>query len=203
MTTILLEERFVVKAPIERVWDHLVDPRRVVACVPGGELDEVVDERTFLGKVRIGIGPLTLDYRGRVRLEGVDAPGRRVTIVGEARERAGTDSARLTLESWITPLAGGGAQVVARTRVDVAGRVLELGRGVLGQLGHLVFQDFASRVRAALEAQAPGAVPPPGAAEPGPPPREDVLRAIPLVLRALGAWLAGALRGGGGPSAEG
>jgi carbon monoxide dehydrogenase subunit G len=198
--SIQLRERFEVAAPVEPVWDFLVDPRRVVACVPGGELTQVLDARNFSGKVRIRIGPLTLAYRGAVRLVEVDEASRRVKIAGLARESAGTDSARLTLESWLAPLPGGRTEVIALARVDVSGAVVELGRGMLVQLGHLVFQEFATSVGARIEAAeasraasaaavalAPGGLPP---TQDGPPP----LRALPLVLRALRAWIASALR---------
>jgi carbon monoxide dehydrogenase subunit G len=190
-----LQERYVVRAPVRAVWEYLVDPRRVVACVPGGELTAVLDDRTFEGTIRVVVGPLTLAYGGRVHLAEVDEAARRVTIVGDAHERAGTDSARLTLRSWLTALRGAEAtEVVAHARIDVAGRIVELGRGVLEPLGHLVFQQFASCVRETLEAEqaaiaagaCAGAHPKVARAEP--------LRAIPLVLRAMRAWMAGWLR---------
>jgi carbon monoxide dehydrogenase subunit G len=192
-----IDERFVVNAPVERVWAFLVDPRRVVACVPGGELGDVLDERTFRGAVRVVVGPLTLAYRGRVTLAEVDVARRRVTILGDARETdGGGGSARLSLVSWLAARPGGGTEVVAPATVDVAGRIVELGRGVLEPLGHLVFQEFAAEVRATLEAEeaargAAGTAPP---ARPPPPP----LRAIPLVARALRAWIAAWLRARGG-----
>jgi carbon monoxide dehydrogenase subunit G len=178
---IRLDERFVVGAPSAAVWRFLVDPRRVVRCVPGGELTALLDERTFDGKVRVLVGPLTLAYGGRVRLAEVDDAARRVKITGDARETAGTDAARLTLESWLTPLPAGGTEVVANARIDVEGRIVALGRRVLEPLGHLVFQDFAARVRETIEAEQAGR-PAPGR----PPP----VRALPLVLRALRAWVA-------------
>lgn len=175
-------------APAARVWAYLVDPRRVVACVPGGVLGDVLDERSFLGEVRVVVGPLTLAYRGRVELAEVDASKRQVRIVGRARECAGTDSARLTLESRLTPLPGGGTEVVAHARVDVVGRIVELGRGVLEPLAHLVFQDFASCVRATVEAEETGRAPPE---------RQEALHTFPLVWRALSAWLWRLLRARG------
>lgn len=187
MAVVRVEERFGVAAPVERVWEALVDPRRVVACVPGGELRAIVDDRTFEGRVNMRLGPFALAYAGRVRLAEVDVAGRRVTIVGEAREGSSDGAARLVLESRVTPVAGGGAEVVAHARIDVSGRVLELGRGLLEAMGHVVFQDFAARVRSGVEAE----VREEGArGSPAPPAERDVLRPIPLVLRALGAWVA-------------
>lgn len=187
---IRIEERYVVRAPAGPVWEFLVDPLRVVSCVPGGELEQVLDDRTYRGSVRVRVGPLTLAYRGRVHLAEVDVTARRVKIVGLARERTGPDSARLTLESWLAPVPEG-TEVVADARVDVAGRIVELGSGVLEQLGHLVFQDFAAAVTARVEAEEARR----RAIEAGAPERPELpgrpppLRAFPLVLRALQAWV--------------
>jgi carbon monoxide dehydrogenase subunit G len=182
VTVLRIDERFVVGAPVERVWDHLVDPRRVVACVPGGELRGLVDARTFEGRVRMRIGPFPLSYTGRVRLADADPSTRHATLVGEAREGAG-GSARLVLDSTVSPDAAGGAEVVAHARLDVSGPVAALGRGLLEEIGHVVFRDFSARVRASLEA-------PEGAAAP----RHDALRPVPILLRALRAWMAGWLQ---------
>lgn len=191
---IRIDERFQVDAPIGAVWDFLVDPRRVVACVPGGELLGVAGGRAFDGRLRVAVGPFTFAYGGRVRIAEEDVAARRVLIVGEARERAGADAARLTLESRLATLPGGATEVVADARVEVEGRVVELGRGLLEQLAHLVFQDFAVAVRAAVEAEATGAAPAPGTDGQSRAPAGPPLRAVPLAFRTFGSWLAGWLR---------
>jgi len=200
---IRIDERFVVKAPVGPVWDYLVDPRRVVACVPGGELEEVLDGRTFHGTVRVKVGTLTLAYRGRVRLAETDVAARRVKIIGEARESTGTGSARLTLESWLTSLPGEETEVLVEARAEVGGRIVRLGRGAIELVGHQLFRQFAACVRAAVEAEEAGRVAVAAGAPPAParPRRQEPLRAVPLILRALGAWLAGLFgqRGDGTP----
>src|SRR6266404_5573569 len=46
-----LENSFSVDAPPDRVFAYLLDINKVVGCVPGAELSEVVDSTTFKGKV--------------------------------------------------------------------------------------------------------------------------------------------------------
>lgn len=183
-----LAERFAVRAPAARVWEFLVDPRRVVGCVPGGELAAVLDERTFDGRVRVRVMGLLLAYGGRVRLDEVDLAARRVRILGAARERTGAGGARLVLDSALAALPDGGTDVVVDARIDVAGPVGVLGRGFLERLGHEVFQEFAAHVAAGIEAEVRA-----GAAAREPPPP---LRAVPIVARALRGWIADALRSG-------
>jgi carbon monoxide dehydrogenase subunit G len=196
---IRIEERFAVQAPVEAVWAYLVDPRRVVTCLPGAELTEVQDERTFLGNVKVKVGTITVSYRGRVHLAEVDVPARRVKMTGEGQENTGTGSAKMTMESRLGPAPGGACEVVVQAELNVVGRIVQLGRGMIEQVAHQLFQQFAACVRATLEAEAAARAAPvvPGAAAAAPPPapaREEAVRALPLLMRTLWAWLVGLFR---------
>ncbi len=194
-----IEEKFQVKAPVDRVWAYLIDPRRVVVCMPGAELAEVVDERTFLGNLKVKVGPVTVAYKARVRLTEVDAGARRVRMVAEGRETGGAGSVKVAMASQIAPLAGGGAEVAVEADVDLAGRIVQFGRGLIGEVSKQLFRQFADCVKAELEApvgagtagaggaaDAPGPQPPAALA---PSPARPV-RALPLLLAALRAALA-------------
>ena len=50
-----LENSFQVSAPPEKVFEYLLDINKVVGCVPGAELSEVVDQSTFKGKVKVKV----------------------------------------------------------------------------------------------------------------------------------------------------
>src|SRR6266581_1794013 len=63
-----LENSFNVGAPPDQVFAYLLDVNRVVGCVPGAELTEIVDQTTFKGKVKIKVGPITVAYSGTARI---------------------------------------------------------------------------------------------------------------------------------------
>ena len=44
------DKEFQVKSDVESMWKLLSDPAKVVVCVPGAQLTEVVDEMNFKGK---------------------------------------------------------------------------------------------------------------------------------------------------------
>ena len=67
-----VEEEFEVQAPVEQVWQYLIDPAKVVVCIPGAELVESQDEQTFLGAVKVKLGPVAMSYKGRVKFTEVD-----------------------------------------------------------------------------------------------------------------------------------
>ena len=70
--TLDIEHNLQVAAPREAVLRFLLDPEKVVTCLPGAELLEVVDPRHFVGRVKVKVGPITVAYKGKARLTEVD-----------------------------------------------------------------------------------------------------------------------------------
>ena len=71
-------------APAE-AWKVLMNISAIVPCMPGAELVEMVDDRTFKGKVSVKLGPVALTFNGTAQFEQIDdtahtarAPGRKV-----------------------------------------------------------------------------------------------------------------------------
>ena len=177
-----IEETFRVEAPLDHVWRYIIDPRRVVRCLPGAELTGEEGERTYLGRVKVKVGPVTASYTGRAQLDEVDETRHRVRLTGEGREGGGAGSARLTMTSHLTTMADGTTEIRVEADVDVAGRIVQFGRGMIEGVSRQLFRQFADCVRAELAA-------PLGAAPPAPSAEAKPVRAVPLVF----AWLRGAL----------
>lgn len=142
MATIRIEESFELDAPPERVWSYLVDPERIVVCLPGASLDEVVDERTYGGRVTVAVGPVSVTYEGRIEFEEMDEEAYRIRMVGKGREKSGSGSARMTMRSSIEALDSGGSRVTVASEAEVAGKIVRFGRGMIERVGKEIFQDF-------------------------------------------------------------
>lgn len=202
---ITVDESFDVAAPPERVWAWLTDPARVVTCLPGAELLEMVDERTFVGRVKIKVGPVTAAFRGRASFDELDPAARRVRMSGKGQETAGAGSATMTMTSEVSSRPGGGSHVHVKAEVDVVGRLMQFGRGMMEEVSRQVFAQFATCARSTLEAES-AATPSVGSQEGAPAapgtsaPKPESLDALPLVWRSLRGRL-GRLFGSGGRDA--
>src|SRR5438445_7565553 len=102
-----LENSFAVSAPPERVFAYLLDVNKVVGCVPGAQLSEVVDPTTFKGNVKIKVGPVTVTYNGTARISERDDAGHTATLTAEGRETTGPGSARAPAQMQWQPAAEG------------------------------------------------------------------------------------------------
>ena len=156
-----ITETFQVRAPIELVWRFLLDPGQVAPCMPGAVLDEVVDERTFHGTVKIKVGAITTRYKGTVHLTTVDEAARHIEMSAEGRETGG-GTAKGSMVADMRTLPDGRTEVVAKASVDLTGKIMQVGRGMIQGVSHQLFLQFVSAVQAHLEplaAQAAGAAP--------------------------------------------
>src|SRR5215467_12816636 len=187
-----IEEEFEVRAPVPQVWEYLIDPARVVFCIPGAELLEAQDERTFVGAVKVKVGPMTMSYKGLMKFTEVDEQEHQVRMVGEGREAGGAGSARVTMLSKVAPLGGVGSLVVVNAEVDLVGKIVQLGRGMIEEVSRQLFRQFSACVKQRLEV-ADEAQPSvtqtaePRSGEKSPEAETEALSVAPLALQAIWA----------------
>ncbi|HEU5459480.1 MAG TPA: SRPBCC family protein [Pyrinomonadaceae bacterium] len=179
-----IEERFEVQAPVERVWKYLIDPARVVECLPGAELLEMKDEHNFTGAIKVKVGPLSMSYKGNAKFTEVNEQTHQVRMVGDAREVSGSGSTKVSMLSTVTPSANGGSEVVVSADVELVGRIVQFGRGMIEEVSRQMFRQFSTCVKAKL-AVVEDAQPVPE--NPGTVPEAKAVAAAPLAFRALWA----------------
>jgi len=183
-----IEERFEVQAPVERVWKYMTDPQRVVSCLPGAELLDQKEDNTFLGAMKVKVGPLSMSYKGQGRFTELNEETHQVRMTGEAREVSGSGSTKVSMLTSVAPLAGGGSEVLVTADIELAGKIVQFGRGMVEEVSRQMFRQFSTCVRQQLERVEESETESPHAAEPEPPTNEvKAVSAAPLAFRALWA----------------
>lgn len=143
-------ETLTVEAPVERVWEFFMDPRQVAACMPGAELTEVVDDSTFLGGVSVKVGAITTTYNGRVSFTSVDVEAHTVEMLAEGTETGG-GTAKGTISSRLAKTESG-TEIAFEASIDLTGRIMQMGRGMIQGVSHQLFQQFSACVVERLQA---------------------------------------------------
>jgi carbon monoxide dehydrogenase subunit G len=147
---IKIEKTYRVDAPIERVWAFLTDPESVVYCIPGASLDEMVDQRTFTGRVAMRIGPVEAKYQGEARFEELDVENYHMRLVAQGM---GQGTASMIMTSELRPLENGGTEATVIAEVGLTGRLALMGSRLLQPVSDHVFNQFVKRVQERLQTQ--------------------------------------------------
>jgi uncharacterized protein len=137
-----LRNEFRVGEPVERVWEVLTDVERIAPCMPGAELQEVLDEE-YRGVVRVKVGPITAQYKGAARFLEKDDAARRAVVRAEGRETRGQGNANATVTAQLQP-DGDGTTVSVVTDLMITGRVAQFGRGVLADVSAKLLDQFVA-----------------------------------------------------------
>jgi carbon monoxide dehydrogenase subunit G len=125
---------------------------------------------------------VTTSYKGRIQFTEVDEAAHVVRMLAEGRETGG-GTAKGTMSSRLSALPGGRTEMVAEASVDLTGRIMQVGRGMIQGVSAQLFQQFAQGVKQQLEA-APRAE---GDPAPPPPAASQPIRVLPLLLKTLWA----------------
>jgi carbon monoxide dehydrogenase subunit G len=139
-----LTNDFRVALPVERAWAVLTDVERIAPCLPGAQLQEVEGDE-YRGIVKVKVGPITAQYKGKATFLSQDAEHHVAVLRAEGRETRGQGNANATITATLTPDAGGTAVSVA-TDLTVTGRVAQFGRGVLADVSAKLLDQFVDNL---------------------------------------------------------
>jgi uncharacterized protein len=146
-----LEQSFSVQAPIDRVWEALVDVERVAPCLPGAEITDAGDDGSYSGSFQVRLGPTTAAYRGTIRLESLDQESRTATMKASGQDKRGQGGANATIVSRMRE-DGGETQVDVVTDFTITGRLARFGRGgMIQDISNRLLRDFATCLQSMLE----------------------------------------------------
>jgi carbon monoxide dehydrogenase subunit G len=152
-----LTNEFVVKVPAETAWAVLTDIERVAPCMPGAELREI-DEDEFRGVVKVKLGPITAEYRGKASFLELDRESLRAVLQAEGRETRGQGNAKAKIVANLVP-NGDSTTVGLNTELSVTGRVAQFGRGVLADVSNKLLGQFVDCLEESLLAETAGSAP--------------------------------------------
>jgi carbon monoxide dehydrogenase subunit G len=126
-----------------------MDVPRIVPCMPGATLDEVVDDSNWKATMQVNLGPIGLVFAMDVSREEVDEAGRRVTLAAKARETRNRGRGSATIESSLAA-ANGGTRVDIVTDLSLSGTVAQYGRGMIEDISSQMVTTFAQCLQAQL-----------------------------------------------------
>src|ERR1700688_4435261 len=148
---IRIEKTFQVEEPLENVWKFISDPRKVANCLPGAQITEAVDDRTFKGVIKVQVGPSVTDYKGQLHIERLDNEKHEIEIVGKGQDVRGKGSASMKMTGKVRSLPDGSTEVASVAEVNVVGLLAQMGARMIQEVSNKMFAEFTSNFVARLQ----------------------------------------------------
>jgi carbon monoxide dehydrogenase subunit G len=148
----LIEGKFTLKAPIQKVWDFLLEPGTMASCIPGAEKVEPLDDKTYECIVKQSVGPISVRLKFNVVLSEIDPP-KYVKAVGrgEALGKLGTFSSDVIVH--LAEIPNGEVEVSYQNNVNIVGKLATFGERIMRAKAKSVGEEFTRNLQEKLKSK--------------------------------------------------
>ncbi|MBF6988094.1 MULTISPECIES: CoxG family protein [Cupriavidus] len=160
-----IEKTLVTAAPPARVWELLLDPNVMGACVPGMESIEVLSDVEYIAHMAVKIAFINARFRLHTKIVETRAP-HYLRTEGTGEDASVASSLRQSSEIFLTPQEDGSTQLRIRVQVDVLGRLGTFGLSVMKTKADRMWDEFGANLLVRLSPQGQLQAPPQGQAQP-------------------------------------
>jgi len=126
------------KAPVESVWNVLLDPEAIAACVPGCQELKQLEGDTYTAVLKVGVGAVSGTYEGELRIAEKEPPSRYVMVF----EGAGAQGFAKGRGEVKLRANDGSTFVSYRCEVEVGGLIASVGQRALEGVGKFVIKKM-------------------------------------------------------------
>ena len=146
----ILEGKFALKAPIQLLWDTLLDPETLQACIPGAEKIERLDEKAYDCLVKQKVGPITVRFKFKAILVKVKPPVH-IEMEGEGEDigKAGRFVQRTTID--LKENKGGEVELSYNCKANIVGKLAMFGDRILKAKAKKVEKEFTEALHEKLK----------------------------------------------------
>jgi uncharacterized protein len=123
------DNSFEVPLPPAEAWKLLLDVQRIVTCMPGAELTEVLGNNSYKGRINVRLGPVALTFSGVVKFDEIDEAKHTARVSAQGTDAKGRGGANAS-SVFRLERGNGGSKVLVHSHLTLSGAVAQYGRGV-------------------------------------------------------------------------
>ena len=133
-------------APIQAVWDLLMDTGRIAACIPGCDRLEPIGENRYRARLNVTLAAVSGAFDGTVAMVDQQPPASyKLLVEGQGRSGFVKGSTTIALGA-----RDGGTEVVVDGTVQIGGAIARVGQRILGSVARMMMDRFFGCLQAQL-----------------------------------------------------
>lgn len=140
-----LQHSFELPSNVDSAWALLNRVEEIAPCLPGASVTKV-DEDHYQVTLRIRLGPLDLSFKGTIEILERDNAAHKLVLKTKANDARGQGSASGTTTATLS-LKGDQTHVALNTELAIAGRVAQMGRGMVADVSNDLLDHFVTNLK--------------------------------------------------------
>lgn len=146
----LIAETFSVATPINKLYNFLLDAKKVGLCIPGCESVEMVGENEYDSIINAKVGIVSVKFKVRTIIEEA-VPNSLIRTVGQGKELRNLGHFKQKTEIKLEMLSENETTVFYQSDVSIVGILATFGDRILKSKAKTLGKEFADAVKAALD----------------------------------------------------
>jgi len=145
----LMEGKFTLEAPIQKIWNTLLEAETLLSCIPGAEKIERLDERTYDCVVKQKVGPISVKFQFKSILTKIESPTH-VEIEGEGEDiaKAGHFVQKSVVD--LREISPNEVEVAYKSEVNIVGKLAMFGDRIMRAKAKKVEEEFTRALQERL-----------------------------------------------------
>jgi uncharacterized protein len=141
-----------VQIPVARepLWNFLMDVPKVAQSLPGVESVSQIDDTTYEGALKVRVGPIALNLKGKIVLEEKDKQNWRAALRAEARDRMAAGAVNGKTTMVLKEIASDQTELLVETDVNILGKIGEFGQPIIRKKADSMLKEFVENIRKQL-----------------------------------------------------
>jgi carbon monoxide dehydrogenase subunit G len=146
----IIDQEVTIPAPVDKVWDFLMDVPAVSQCVPNVERFVQTAPNVYDGTVGVKVGPISVHLEGRITLGEQDRETWTARLDGEATDKRIRGAVSTKAWMQLTPREDGQTDMKVHADASILGKLGQFGQAVLRKKADQVMAEFVNNMSAKL-----------------------------------------------------
>ena len=137
----------------EPLWNFLMDVPKVAQSLPGVESVSQIDDTTYEGALKVRVGPIALNLKGKIVLEEKDKQNWRAALRAEAKDRMAAGAVNGKTTMVLKEIASDQTELLVETDVNILGKIGEFGQPIIRKKADSMLKEFVENIKKQLTAK--------------------------------------------------
>jgi carbon monoxide dehydrogenase subunit G len=146
----IIEKTAIIRAPIQEVWDRIVDTASIIWCMPGVKSVKSLSEKNYFIKIDQKVSFIRVSFEATLKVTDVQLH-KHIEIIADATALMGLGKGFQTTKVDLLPVSEGEVKVIYKGDLNLSGRIGTFGQRVIGakadKMADEFFRNFLHRLR--------------------------------------------------------